>query len=176
MNINLNRRERIVITGAAVFIAFFFIINLAVVPMFEKRQTLESELASKRNAVKEMQTLQNDYRALVNQVENARRQYAERSGDFSLFSFMERLAGSSGVKDRIAYMRPGSSVDDFSGLTISQVEMRLEDITTEDLAAYLYEVESSRHMVQVRRLSITKSGEQDGPINVVMRVETAEAS
>ncbi len=176
MNLNLNRRERLFIGGAAIFIVVFAFYNLAVAPVFERKNSLASELASKRVVASEMQALRNEYRTLAGRVEAAQIRYSQRPENFSLFTFLERIAGTSGVKENITYMRPSSTVDEFSGLTISQVEMRLQDITLEDLASYLFRVESAEHMVLVTRLSITKSGENDGPISVVMRVESAEAS
>lgn len=176
MNININRRERLFLAGAAVFIVLFAFFNVAVVPVFEKRSSLASEFASKRVMAAEMQALRNEYLSLVEQIGDAQARYAQRPENFSLFTFLEREAGTSGIKNKITYMRPGSTVDEFTGLTLSQVEMRLQDITVEELAAYLFQVEKAAQMIQVSRLSITKSGEQDGPVNVVMRVESAEAS
>lgn len=176
MNINLNRRERVFITGAAIFIVFFALFQLVVSPVFEKKNTLASELVAKRAVTAEMQKLRLEYQLLMGRIDSAQQQDANRPDNFSLFSFLERLAGASGIKDKITYMRPDSSVDEFSGLTISRVEMRLQDITTEDLASYLFQVEADENRVQVTRLTVTKSNEQEGPITVVMRVETVESS
>jgi hypothetical protein len=85
--------------------------------------------------------------SITGQAEKAQKEYAQRPANFSLFSFLERQAGTSGIKDKITYMRPGSTVDEFTGLTISQVEMRLQDITLEDLASYLFKIEAAEHMV-----------------------------
>ncbi|MFO8113000.1 MAG: type II secretion system protein GspM [Desulfosalsimonadaceae bacterium] len=174
MNININRRERLFLAGAAIFIVFFAFFHLAIAPVFEKRSALASELAAKRVMAAEMQSLRNEYLFLVERIEDAQARYAQRPENFSLFTFLEREAGTSGVKNQITYMRPGSTVDEFTGLTLAQVEMRLQDITVEDLAAFLFQVENASQMIQVSRLSITKSGEQEGPVNVVMRVESAE--
>jgi general secretion pathway protein M len=176
LNLNLNRRERLVVIAAGIFIAGFILFNFIVAPVFDKRNTLAAELVSKRQVAREMQLLHMEYISITGRIESAQKEYAQRPENFSLFSFLERLAGTSGIKDKITYMRPGSSVDGISGLTISQVEMRLQDITMEDLASYLFKVEAAEHMVQVNRLSITKAGQQDDPVTVVMRVETAEAS
>ncbi len=173
MNININRRERLFITGAAIFIVLFGFFNLAIAPVFEKRSHLESEVVTKRLMTSEMQTLRNEYLSLTARMEGAQKRYAQRPENFSLFAFLEQVAGTSGVKNNITYMRPSTTVDDYTGLTISQVEMQLTGITVEDLSSYLYQVESSENMIQVSRLAITKSGEQDGPVNVVMRVESA---
>lgn len=176
MTLNLNRRERLILIGAAIFIVLFGVFNLAIAPVFERKSELASELASKRRIAVQMQALQDEYRSLVEQMDMAENQYAQRPADFSLFSFLEQVASESGVKDKITYMRPSTSDDAFSGLTILQVEMRLQDITLADLAAYLFRVETAEYMLQVSRLSITKSGDADSPVNAEMRVESVEAS
>ena len=176
MNINLNRRERIVVIGAGIFLAVFFLFQLAIVPVFERRSHLEAELAEKKQTALQMHEKRDVYRQARQRMEAAQEGFTGRPENFSLFAFLERLAGTSGIKNQIAYMRPSTTVDDLTGLTISRVEMRLEGITLENLADYLFQVEASENMVRVNRLSINKSGERDGPVNVVMRVETAEAT
>ena len=52
--------------------------------------------------------------------------------------------------------------------------MKLENITMEQLATYLYKVETSKNIVLVKRLSITKDSKTAGFINVVMQLETSE--
>ena len=176
VNINLNRRERIVVIGAGIFLAVFFIFQLVIAPVFERRHNLEAELAEKKQTAAQMHEKRDEYRQVRQRMEAAQEEFSGRPENFSLFAFLERLAGTSGIKNHIAYMRPSTTMDDFTGLTISRVEMRLEGITLENLADYLFQVEASENMVRVNRLSINKSGERDGPVNVVMRVETAEAS
>jgi len=176
VNINLNRRERIVVAGAGIFLAVFFLFQLAIAPVFERRNQLEAELAEKKQTAARMQEKRDEYRQVRLRMEAAQDEFSGRPENFSLFAFLERLAGTSGIKNHIAYMRPSTTVDDFTGLTISRVEMRLEGITLENLADYLFQVEASENMVRVNRLSVNKSGEGDGPVNVVMRVETADAS
>ena len=176
MNINLNRRERLIVGGAAVVLAALFFFHFAIAPVFAKKNQLNAELDAKLAIAVEMRKLSAEYRLIVNHAESALRRTANRPANFSLFSFLERLAGTSGIKEKITYMRPDTSVDELSGLTISRVEMRLQDITIEELATYLFQVEADENRVHISRMSITKSSEQEGPINVVMRVETLESS
>lgn len=176
INLNLNRRERIFITGAALFIVLFSLFHLVIAPVFEKKNQLATELAAKRRTAEEMRDLQEEYRMLVERMEISRQQYSQRPDNFSLFSFLERLADNSGIKNKIAYMRPDSTRDEVSGITLSQVEMRLEGVRMEELVPYLFRVEDAENRIHVNRLSITKSGEGTSPVNVVMRVESAEKS
>jgi general secretion pathway protein M len=71
-------------------------------------------------------------------------------------------------------MKPSKTVQKNSNYKISRVEMKLDAITLEQLATYLYGVETSKNMVMVKKVSISKKEKQQGFINVVLQVETVE--
>ncbi len=72
-------------------------------------------------------------------------------------------------------MKPSTSVKEDSGLKISRVELKLQEVTLKDLTAYLFKVETSKNMVIVKRLSITKIGKDTGLVSAVLQVETFES-
>lgn len=173
--INLNRREKLVLAGAGVFLGLFLAFQLLIQPVFDKRAELRQRLTQRRQALAEMRDMQRQYLKLQARAENARDVYAGRPAGFTLFSFMDRLAGETGVKENITHMKPGSVTDETTGLRVSYVELKLQDVALEDLTAYLFRVETSKNRVRVNRLSISKSGEQEGLLSVLMQVETVGA-
>ncbi len=175
MNINLNRRERLVIIGAAIFIGIFIVFQAIIAPVFEKRSDLSHKLTSRQQTVQEMLALRSEFLSIQQKAVVSQKEFGKRPAGFTLFSFLDRLAGTSGVKENITYMKPNSTFDEATGLKMSYVELKLQDITLEDLSSYLFQVETSENMVRIRRLSITKNGENDELISAVMQVETAEA-
>jgi hypothetical protein len=52
--------------------------------------------------------------------------------------------------------------------------MKLQGINLEQLIAYLYKIEMSRNMIQVKRITISKSDKKDTFITVVLQVETLQ--
>jgi len=98
-----------------------------------------------------------------------------RTANFTLFSFLDQLAGDSGLKDHIAYMKPSTTVNEDSGIKISRVELKLQEITLKDLTSYLFKVETSENMLILKRLSITKTGKNSSMISAVLQVETFES-
>jgi general secretion pathway protein M len=72
-------------------------------------------------------------------------------------------------------MKPSTTVQKNSSYKISQVEMKLQSITLQQLTAYLHMVETSKNMVNIKRLSISKTGKQEDYINAVLQVETFES-
>ena len=53
--------------------------------------------------------------------------------------------------------------------------MKLDAITLEQLTTYLYGIETSKNMVMVKKLSISKKEKNEGLVNVILQVETPEA-
>ncbi|MBC2715528.1 MAG: type II secretion system protein M [Desulfobacteraceae bacterium] len=175
MNLNLNKREKIAVTSAAVFLSLFIISQFIIVPVFEKRDDLRQQLIDKKDILLDMKILQSEYVTMKEKLESSRQGLKKRPGNFTLFSFLDRLAGDTGLKDHIAYMKPSTSVKEDSGLKISRVELKLQEVTIKDLTSYLFKVETTENMVIVKRLSIIKTGKNTGLVNAVLQVETFES-
>ncbi len=175
MHLNLNQREKITISGAAVFLVIFIMVQWLIVPVFEKRDELKGRLDSKKNILMDMKSLRSEYLAMKSKADSSRENLNKRQPGFTLFSFLDQLAGDTGLKSHIEYMKPSTAVKEDSGLKISRVELKLQEITMKDLTSYLFKVETSENMLIVKRLSIIKTGKDSGLISAVLQVETFES-
>ena len=176
LNITLNKREKIMVFGTAAVMVVFVLIQLMIVPVFEKRGILQKRLAARQEIYAEIRAMRKEYQTMRHHVESARNRFENRAANFTLFSFLDRLAGETNVKNNIAYMRPSSTVAEDSGVKRSRVELKVQDVALRDLAAYLHGIETSRNMVVVKRLSINKSGPQNRLLTAILQVETIEAA
>jgi len=175
LNLNLNQREKLAVSGAVLFLSVFFILQFIVFPVFEKRDTLLDQVTDKQDMILDMKLLRTEYLDMKEKLESSQQGLRNRPANFTLFSFLDQLAGDINLKDHIAYMKPSSTVKEDSGLKISKVELKLQEVTMKDLAAYLFKVETSNTMVMVKRLSITRTGKDSGLISAVLQVETFES-
>jgi general secretion pathway protein M len=171
---NLNKRERYGIMLAAGVIAIFLIAVLIVEPFLSRTAARKNSLQSKADMLDEMQRLQSEYGALKNLATASISRFQGRQKGFSLYSFMDRLAGEAGIKDQITRMKPTKTVQKNSPYKISRVEMKLEAITLEQLTNYLYGVETSENMVDIKKVSISKNDKKQGLLTVVLQAETVE--
>ena len=71
-------------------------------------------------------------------------------------------------------MKPTKTVQKNSPYKISRVEMKLEAITLEQLTNYLYGVETSANMVNIKKISISKNNKTQGLLTIVLQAETIE--
>jgi len=84
------------------------------------------------------------------------KRFKQRRKSFTLLSFLVQLAGEVGIKDKMASMKPTLTQQKDSPYKISKVEMKLKGLTLEQITQYLYKIETSRNMVSIKRISLTK--------------------
>lgn len=171
---NLNRRERYGVMLAAGVIVIFLIAMFIIEPFLSRSANMKNSLQAKADMLVEMQRMQSEYNSLTQQATMSISRFQRRPKGFTLYSFMDRLAGESGIKDRISYMKPSKTAQKNSPYKISRVEMKLDEITLEQLANYLYGVETSQNMVQIKKISISKKDREQGLLTAVLQVETVE--
>jgi len=171
---NLNKREKYAVYAASGLIAVFILIQVIISPVINKRERLTRTLQAKTKILEEMRTLQSEYAIIREKARLSKKRFEARNKGFTLFSFLDRLADKSGIKNHITYMKPTTSAREKSGYKVSKVEMKLQSITLKQLTSYLHGVETSKNIVSIKRISIVKTGIKEGYINVVLQIETVE--
>lgn len=171
----LSRRERYALIAGGVSVLVFVFVQFALTPFLDWRDRLRRTLRTQSEALVEMRGMESEYASRKVRSEAFARQFARRPGGFTLFSFLDQLAGEADIKNHIAYMKPSKSEEKDSPYTVSKVELKLEGINLKQLTPYLHrvEVENADKMVFVRRMSITRKGDK-GLIDVILQVETYE--
>ena len=171
---NLNKREKYAVYAASGIIAVFILIQVIISPIITKRERLTRTLQAKTKTLEEMRILQSEYGIIREKAVTYEKRFKARNKDFTLFSFLDRLADKSGIKNHITYMKPSTSAREKSGHKVSKVEMKLQSITLKQLTSYLHGVETSKNAVSIKRISIVKTGIKEGYVNAVLQIETVE--
>lgn len=170
----LSKRERYAVFAAIVFISIFVVVQFIVFPFAEKKKRTENSLKAKAKVLEEMYVLKSEYEALTNQAGSWEKHIRGRERGFTLFSFLDKLAGETGIKDNIAYMKPSKSDQKDSRYKRSLVEMKLQGINLKQLTPYLYKIETSENNIFIKRISINKKGKNKEFVDAVLQVETFE--
>lgn len=170
----MNKRERYAIMLAVGVIGIFLIVTLVVEPFLSRTDQLKKSLDDKAAMLEQMRQLQSEYGTLTQKAEVSKALFSRRQKGFKLYPFLGQLADEAGIKDNITYMKPTTKVDKNSPYKISRVEMKLDAITLKQLTTYLYGVETSKNMVEINRISISKMDKKQGLLTAVLQVETVE--
>jgi general secretion pathway protein M len=170
----LNKRERYAIMVGVGVAVIFLVFQFFVEPLFSRADQKKKTLQTKAVMLQQMRQWQVEYDALTQTANVSKSHFSNRQKGFTLYSFLQQLAGTAGVKNRITYMKPTKKVQKNSPYKLSRVEMKLDAITLEQLTNYLYRVETSKNMVEIKKISITKKDKKQGLITAVLQVETVE--
>ena len=171
-NINLQRREKIIVGVAGALLVILLLLEVIIFPIVDRRAMLSKRIVQKTQALAEIKQLAQEYQSLTSGTANNEAQLRNRAKSFTLFSFLDALAGKSGIKQNIIYMKPSSSNLKGSPYSLSMVEMKINNLTMEQLVNFLHGVETSQDMIWVKRVSLAK-GEKEGQlIDAVLQVET----
>ena len=167
----LTKRERYYVSISVVLIALFIMFQFILSPFLGAKEKVKHSIQTKEKILKELVSLSSEYGTLKKDSIDIGKALAIRSEDFTLFSFLEKQGGRSGVKPNIKYMKPSISTD--SGpYTESSVEMKLENITLKQLVEYLHLVESPENLVRVKRISVKQSKESPEYLTALIHLVT----
>ncbi|WP_457572835.1 type 4a pilus biogenesis protein PilO [Desulfolithobacter sp.] len=169
----LDTRDRTALMIGALAVGLFVFLQFVVFPLAEKQRRLERGIAVREKSVQEMRDMQERYRQLHARVNSLQVQLEKRSPDFSLFSFLEKMATMTGVKERIVYMKP-STVQGDGPFRQNMVEMKLQGISLQQLVDLLKMVEAPENIVAIKRITIQENKKEQGMLDVIMQVVTVE--
>ena len=90
---------------------------------------------------------------------------------FAIFSHLEKLAGDTGIRSKILYMKPTVSTPS-DAYEEESVEIKMEGVTLEQIIRYLYQVENSPQFLKIKRLYIRPRLDNRQLLTATFRVST----
>ena len=102
----LNRREKFIICAAGGVVGLLILVHFVITPFFESRKQMQRSLQTKKGELEEMRRLQAEHGALQENLQVSKIRFSKREKGFTLYSFLDQLAGQAGIKDRISSMKP----------------------------------------------------------------------
>ena len=165
----LTQKDRRALVIGISMLALFLLVQFVLFPLLDKRKRLDRGISIRQKGLIEMQEMQSRYTQLSRQSNSLEQRVSRRSGEFGLFSFLEKMAVEADIKDNIAYMKPSDATGD-GVLQQSMVEMKLKSVTLKQLVAFLERIESPQEIVELKRISIQENKKQEGTLDVIMQV------
>lgn len=169
----LGRRDKTALIAGSIAVLLFLLIQFVVLPFFEQRKRLHQGIVRREAGLREMEQLRQQYRELRHRADEVAAMLAGRSPDFSLFSFLEKMAAETAIKDRIAYMKPSEQTEK-GQYRESLVEMKLQAVSLQQLVDFLEKIESPDNLVTIRRLSIQENKKEEAALDATMQVFTVK--
>lgn len=168
----MTAREKTILIAGGAFVAAVLIFQLAISPYLDSRTRLINSIERKKKELTEVIQLKQEYADLQIEAGGIKENLAKRPAGFTLFAFLDKQAEKADVKTQIKYMKPSVLAGVGDSLDESVVEVKMEGVTLASLVNFLRLTESDEDLVTVRRLSIQKSGREEGLLDVILQVVT----
>lgn len=154
----LPKRQQLAIACGGGLVLVMLLMQLFILPFMEAKKTVNQSIRNNEKTLAEMLLLAKDYQILKRQAGKIQQVLARRAPNFSLFSYLEKIAGDAGVKSSIKSMNAakGAISGPYEELP---VDIRLEKITLRQLTDFLYLLESPQELIRVKRIALAKMPE-----------------
>ncbi len=167
----LEKREKLIVSIGGLVLLVLLLFHFILSPVLASRKRLQRSIVDKQIELQKIAGLKKEYEEVASQVGDIADRIEKRPADFTLFSFLEKQATASEVKERVKYMKP-STEEGEGPLLNSVVEMKLEQVTLVQLVEFLKLVESTDDVVSIGRISIQDSGKEEGLLDVIVQIVT----
>ena len=169
---NINPKERRVLFLGGVGVALILFFGVVVFPLSRQRGEIEQRIEKKREELKEMMVL--SQRIDDSGLASAAR--GEVPSGFSILSYLEGLADQSRIREKIEYMKPGSSDAKGKGKELS-VEVKLKGVSIDELVDYLFRIEQGgQRPLIVRRMMVRSRFSNPRELDATLTVIGVSAS
>ena len=166
----LNDRNKRALIILLVFLIPFLLINFIYIPYTSEIELLNKRVDIKKKQFHEMLSLENEVK-LYKKVTNSK-PGSNKIRNFSLYTFIYTLSGKSGIKENISYIKPSSFRDNDRGIDGTLVEIEFKSVPMDLFTRLLFEIENSGYSLNIKKLSIIKTGTGNSSINIIMHIES----
>lgn len=159
----LARREKYAVSIAAAVFILFLLWSAVLSPFLDHRDKTQRAIKAKSVIVSEMRDLKEKYRSL------SHKSGRNTGGGESLFSFVEKTARETGLKESLASINPSEISDVQTGKKKSRVDVRFQSIDTNQLVLFLHKIETSGQGV-IENFGLTRTTGDKALLNANMLI------
>lgn len=161
---NLSESEKKTLKWGGVALVLLLYLVLIIFPLKDKEKEYKRQAQIKLKSAERVTAMSREYKELTSRFADLKKANPQKNENFTLFSFLDKVATDSGLKGSIKGMKP--SIQAKEGYTESTVAVELEDVQIKPLTEYIYLVESSGQNIIIKKVDIKPRYSNPDKINV----------
>jgi hypothetical protein len=148
-------RERLLLGVALLSVVLISLYSFVWEPLQTSRALMERRIATKQKETTEIQKQRDVYLGLQRRLEADRAVLSQDDPSFSLFAYLDNSIAQAVGHEHVASMNP-TNKNIGTDYQEQQVEIRLTQISVQQLVELLYHVEKGDHPLRFSRLQVKK--------------------
>ncbi|MBI9076448.1 MAG: type II secretion system protein M [Desulfatibacillum sp.] len=171
----LGNREKLILAAGIVIVLTVLIHALVISPVINGNRTRQATIRNLENDLVTMADVAGQYEKAKMSTNGDWDKLINRK-DFSLENYLGQLARQSQVMGKTKYIKSTKKPIANSTFAQSIADIKLDDVTMEELLNYLHKIETSPNFLSVKRITITRSQNPDDyGVSSIFQVTTIEA-
>lgn len=146
---------------------FMFIIS----PALSRQKSLAGFIEKKESDMLRMVALRGKWDRFKQSRAEAERILTRRGKKFTLLTFLESVSRAVDVHKNIQYIKPLSYPGESGPLKREGIEMKFDDINTKQLVEFLYKIEYSAKLLQIKLIKIKRKAKEKS-LAVTLQINT----
>jgi Tfp pilus assembly protein PilO len=169
------KREKRLLAIAVIVAVVFMAYHFALRPTMGEIEDLRAAVPRRSQNLETIRMRSREYRRLLDEMESLRLSVAKQPGNFGILSYLEQLAGETGLEKNVAHMKPATAPVGESFIETS-VRIELEKTSLKNITDFLGRIESSKALIGVKSLTIRSSPRTAGLLDADIMVTTLSLS
>jgi len=169
---NISERDRNTLKLASIFIVFVLFIFVIILPLKDSKDFYKKKVETRKKVASEIAAMSQRYKDLKELVSRYGSSENSRKDNFTLFSFLDKAAADSDLKEQIKAMKPSSVTK--PDYIESTVIVELEDVTIDSLMKYMHIIESSEHNMRIKKVDIKPRYSDPGRMGVTLLISAIQ--
>lgn len=149
----LSVREKVFLLSGGIFLSMVISYNWVLSPFVERLKVLDRLVSQKEVNLKQVLELREEYLQLQKDFSTIEEKLASKKEDFSLLSYLEKIATDQNIRTNITSMKPQASPL-LDGYRETSVEVKIENTTLDKIVSLLTSIEGSPYLLKVKRLHL----------------------
>lgn len=149
----LSIRERAFLVSGGIFLLVIITYNGILSPFADRMRVLDRLISQKEVNLKEIVKLREEHLRLKKNLDIIEEKLSRKKEDFSLLSYIEKIAVDQRIRTNITSMKPQASPL-LDGYREVSVEVEIENTTLDQIVSLLTYIEDSPYLLKIKRLHL----------------------
>lgn len=146
-------RKLLLFSGSGIVLILLYLLAF-IFPTLNRINFLKETLPEKEQGLKEMNELSGEYIGMTKEYASKEALSIEAE---SIFSLVERIAKARGLSDKVSSIKPVISSGKQEGYEEASVEVKMKDLTMQNLVNYLFTLEGPPYNLKIKEIQINSA-------------------
>jgi hypothetical protein len=166
---NLTEREKQFLTAGAILFGLIVFVQVFIRPTFGRIKRLKSLISDKQKVLNELRNKSEQYKTISRELNKVRLEIGRRPEERKILSFVERIQKDANLMQKVVYMKPSTMIVDDIYERI-MIDIKLQNITLDQLIQFLLKIESSELAIGFKRLDIKRAAQYSNLLDTTIQL------